>query len=231
MTTSAEWIRAFSEVTLSPYITALNIARALRDAGLFVKPSRGQGHKKTSVTASDLANYLMAQASLHTKDVAEVVTRLRRMPFLGSNPFFGDGNFGSAFDQMIEGQHPPSADISFFLRTISLSTQPYRGDLVWVNQDGSLVRTETYAETEPEGKASQYSIIKKTYIDSHMIMFAAQMLKKSSDAKAAVPGRTAARVEQPTDEHPKTPARRTVRNNSVPTRARARLQRLTRKKD
>jgi hypothetical protein len=52
----------------------------------------------------------------------------------------------------------------------------------------------TYSQDWPE---YSHLIIRKTFIDSELIEFARQFLNDETEAKSAVPGRTALQVDQP----------------------------------
>src|SRR4051794_18493717 len=102
---STDWVKAFSEQTGTPFVTNTNIVRKLQDAGLYSRPARGGAHRRTALTATDLTNFIFAQATDRATDAPEVVARLRRMevsPEKGP-PRLGDGTFGEAFDRMITG--------------------------------------------------------------------------------------------------------------------------------
>src|ERR1700712_167918 len=142
--TSHDWLLYFADLTQSSEITNQNVARALRRSGLYTTPSKGRGHLKTKIKPSELTNFLLAQAAAMPSEAVEVVTNLRRMKFLGSDPYFGTGNLGEAFDRMIEGQ--PNGEPLALPHEIILSARPYRALMVWRNSNGKSVRGNTYAD-------------------------------------------------------------------------------------
>jgi hypothetical protein len=199
--TSHDWILAFTALTETSHVTNLNVARALRAAGMYAKPARGNGHLKTRVNAYEVGNFILAQAASQASDAAEVVTRLRELVPLGvRSPTFGKGTFGDVVDRMIGGV---SADSEFagkqLPHEIHLTTNPYRAVLIW-HREGSLPYIETYAA--PQAKArnlGSFSLVKMTYIHSSLIELAWRMLAEptAGTKNAALAGATL-HIDQPT---------------------------------
>jgi hypothetical protein len=208
--TSAEWLQAFTDLDGSPYVTNENVARALRAAGLFAKPSRGQGHRKTLLSATHLANFILAQAAPKASDAAEVVTNLRAMMTVGPvDSVLGDATLGEALDLMIAGFPGGSAFSSDAMpfqmpNEIHLSSQPYRADFIWLGPDGAPVRARTYL---PRGSTGGYlrAVVRKTFIHHSVLELAGQMLAGTAEkAMSAAPGRAALDADRSRDERPKT---------------------------
>jgi hypothetical protein len=157
---------------------------------------------KTRTKASDLVNFILAQAADEPGDAVEVVTHLRRMKFGGFEaPYFGDGDCGEIFDRMLEGlpggpHHSPLADPRNLPDVIHLSTRPYEALLIWRGEaaPGGYLRVNTYRQAWPE---YSHLIIRKTFIDSELIEFARQFLNDETEAKSAVLPGTALQVDQP----------------------------------
>jgi hypothetical protein len=162
-------------------------------AGLYVKPSKGRGARKTRVTATDLTNFLLGQSSDQTSDAAEVVTALRQMKFRGIEaPYFGDGDFGDIFDLMLEGlpggaAHSPSAEPRYLPHEIQISTRPYEATLIWRSAEapGSFLRMNRYAPDWPE---HSHYIFRRTFISSKLIEFAREFLNQDETASTSLAG-------------------------------------------
>jgi hypothetical protein len=200
--TSSQWLLKFTELTGTSHVRNIDIARALRAKGLYAKPSRGRGHVKTRTKASDLVNFILAQAADEPSHAAEVVTNLRQMKFGGFEaPYFGDGDCGNIFDLMIEGlgggpRHSPLADPRNLPNEIILSTRPYQATLIWRSDKapGGFLRANTYTQAWPEYNRL---VVRKTFIDPKLFEFARQLLNDETEAKNAVLPGTALQVDQP----------------------------------
>lgn len=194
MATSSEWLDEFSELTGVHPVTALNIARALRGADLYSRPSRGAGHRKTQVTADDLVNFILAQAATQASDAAEVVTQLRNMRFnntLTDRPVIQGDTLGDTLAQFISGAaNVIGPDV------IMLSTQPFSAMLIWSGPgEGAAKRGAPKAQANvyvvpqldllndnytPPWDSSAYVLKKTTTIRLPLLDLAQRMLRTNT---------------------------------------------------
>jgi hypothetical protein len=233
--TASNWLKGYSALTRSPYDRNSYLARALRAAGLFARPSKGRGNVKTLVTAADLVNFILAQAADELGRAAEVVTNLRRMKFRGSSegPYFGDGDCGVIFERMLEGlpggsQHSPLVAPRYLPHEIILSTQPFQATMIWRSDTapGGILRVNTYSQDWPE---HSQLVVRKTFIGSRLIEFARQFLNETatetestSPAREALSGdQSEARATEGADRLNSSDSTPRARAHATPTRKRS----------
>lgn len=200
--TSKHFLNSFTDLTLTSAIWNHNLGRMLRDAGLFTKPSRGSGHKKTSIAAPHISNFYLAQAAAQIVDAPEVVRQLRSLVKAGPTPpMLGPGNLGDALDRMIGGvpadlELVPIIAAAVMPHEIRVMTNPYRVDMIWYGHN-KPPRAESY--TLPQGSPLTSTPLQRvTVIHPDLIELGQRMLAERVDeTQNAAPARTALQVDQP----------------------------------
>lgn len=222
-----------------------SIERATR---LLIAVDRWPHRGRRQLRAGDLASILNAIMGSIT-DAVGTDDLLRGLQYKSSipptaeqEPALGTGNWGQVLERLIEGAPPElhsgvpaRKDANFrgvMPNTIECCLNPPSILLVWLGPDGATrQRIDIYGPSaddtqlrEPYGPASW--LIRKSFMDSNMIVLAGRILRDSSQKRttprnetAAAPGRaTAARKPGP----PKTPG---SSNTPETSRARERAQR------
>jgi hypothetical protein len=186
MVTSSEWIAEFCALTGIEPVAAVNYARSLRLGGLYAKPSRGGGHRKTSVAVHQMSNFIFAQAATQASGAVDAVRQIRAAMFaanpIGERPYLGEGDFGDVFDRLMSGSYSDAKDSLQIPNHIVFCLNPASVELVWCAPNGSVARRQVYISPD-FFIISPRQIIKKTEILASVMTLAHCML--CNEGKAA----------------------------------------------
>jgi len=206
-TVSSAIILRLAAATATPYATVERCTRPL------IKLDRFISNRRRLLRSSDLRCLLHAIIGDVPIDSAEIDSSFSGLTYamswpatIDQAPACGEGNWGAVFDRLIQGPIRPAAplvgqiaqpddtnddsDIPRLPHLIEFSPNPLSVLLVWLDPQGNRRRQDFYgppAGSVPQLYGQASMLIRKSFLDSKLIIIAGEILRDASPKKRRRP--------------------------------------------